>query len=192
MECAVCYGEQGPFQKLCCGHTFCTGCIKQWYLKGVSSSGANSSCPMCRKPIYFKGFHKVREQWNEDAWENRCAEVFSEALDEAFSDAQDMAESFPERFRPDIMEDAILDMIELEKTYRFLKAENIDADDIAYVLMETMDYYSDRHLDRVRWLDEPPRDWVSRYTRPSGSARSAKRARQPMDEWVTLSFYVEL
>lgn len=187
MECSVCYGEQGPFQKLCCGHTFCTGCIKTWYLKGTGTG-----CPMCRRPIYFKGFHKVREQWDEDAWENRCAEVFSEALDDAFVQAQDMADSFPEQFRSEIMAEAIDDMVELEKTFRFLKAENIASDDIAYVLMETMDYYSDRHLDRVRWLDEPPRDWVSRYTRPSGAARSAKRARQPMDEWVTLSFYVEV
>ena len=37
-ECSVCYSETGPFQKLCCGHTFCTRCVKNWYLKGVAGA----------------------------------------------------------------------------------------------------------------------------------------------------------
>ena len=184
----MCYGDQGPFQKLCCGHTFCTGCVRQWYLKGK----AGASCPMCRRPMYFKGFHKVREQWNEEAWENQCAEVLSDAIDGVFENAQEFVSFFPEEFQDEIMAGVIDDVIEVEKTFRFLKAEGITADDIAYVIMDTADYYSDRHLDRVRWFDEPPKEWVSRYTRPNGSARSAKRARAPMDEWVTLSFYVEV
>jgi hypothetical protein len=61
---------------------------------------------MCRAPIYFKGFHKVREQWNEDARENKCDEVFSQALDECFAEAQDFAESLPPRWRDRIMKDA--------------------------------------------------------------------------------------
>ena len=189
MECAVCYSEVGPFQNLCCGHTFCTGCVKQWYLKGTGTG-----CPMCRRPIYFKGFHKVREQWDEDAWENRCADALAEAFDGVFAEAQEMAQMFPEEFRAEIMAEVIDDMVDLEKTFRFLKAENIASEDIAYVLMDTMDYYSDRHLNKVRWLDEPTKEWVSRYSGRGGSsgAKGSKRCRARPDEWVTLSFYVEL
>ena len=76
-ECSVCYSEAGPFRKLTCNHEFCTGCIKTWYLKG-----SGTGCPMCRRPIYFKGFHNVRDEWDEVAWENRCADVFSAAIDQ--------------------------------------------------------------------------------------------------------------
>lgn len=91
-ECSVCYSEAGPFVKLCCGHEFCSGCIKTWYLKGVSSSGANSACPMCRRPIYFRGFHALQEKWSEDAWEGRCAEIFSEALENIVTESIDLIE----------------------------------------------------------------------------------------------------
>lgn len=186
MECSVCYSECGPFQKLCCGHDFCTGCIKTWYLKGTGTG-----CPMCRRPIYFKGFAKVRDQWDEEAWETRCAEVLSQALDATIENSIEMAEHFPE-FQDEIMDDVIIDMVEIEKTFRFLKAEGIASEDIEYVLTETSDYYSDRHLERVRWIDEPVKEWISRYAQLGGSARCAKRARARQDAWFTVSFYVEL
>lgn len=189
MECSVCYGDSGSFQKLCCGHTFCTGCIKTWYLKG---RGANTECPMCRAPIYFKGFHKVREQWDEEAWETRCAEVLSEAIDECVAEAVEMAEYFPDDFRPQIIGDAVNDLKDIERTFRFLKAEGIAAEDIEYVLMDTVDYYSDRHLDRVRWLDEPPKEWFTRYPVQNAAHRCGARARALMDDWCTVNFVVLL
>jgi len=86
-ECSVCYGESGPFVKLCCGHEFCTGCVKAWYLKGTGTG-----CPMCRRPMYFRGFHKMQDQWNEDSWEGRCADIFGEALQERISEFIDTIE----------------------------------------------------------------------------------------------------
>ena len=187
-ECDICYGESGPFQKLCCGHTFCTGCVKNWYLKGV----AGASCPMCRAPIYFKGFHKVRDEWNEEAWENKCDEVFSQAIDECFAEAQDFAESFPERWRGRIMNDVLEDFIDIEKTYRFLKNEGISSDDMEEVFYWG-DYYSDRHMNKYGYLDEPPKSFASRYpiVEKSGS-KGFKRVRARQDPWATVSFYFEI
>lgn len=189
MECSVCYGESGPFQKLCCGHTFCTGCIKNWYLRGA----AGTSCPMCRRPVYFKGFHKMRDEWNEEAWESRCADVFSEVIDEAFENARILAAAFSPRMYTRLMNEALDDIKDAEKTYRYLKSEDVTSDDIEYVLLDTYDYYSDRHINKVWWCDEPQKQFETRYpwlTQSTGG--SPKRVRAREDPWVTLSFYVEL
>ena len=188
MECAVCYSESGPFQKLCCGHVFCKGCIKSWYLKGANGS----ACPMCRAPVYWSGFHKVRDEWNEEAYENRCAEVYGQALEEAFEEAQDFAEQFPPRWRARVFRDVIEDFIDIEKTYRFMKwhdAHPSDMEDVFYY----GDYYSDRAVGKHVWDDEPPKEWVTRYPAgTNGSARCGSRRRAAEDEWVTLGVYLVL
>ena len=188
-ECAVCYSESGPFQKLCCGHVFCKGCIKSWYLKGANGS----ACPMCRSPIYWSGFHKVRDEWNEEAYENKCADVFSQALDEAFEEAQEFAEQFPPRWRSRVLRDVIEDFIDIEKTYRFMKWHDAHPDAIEDVFYYG-DYYSDRAVGKHTWDDEPPKEWMTKY--PGGgersSARRSARRRAAEDEWVTLGVYLVL
>lgn len=187
-ECSVCYGEQGPFQTLTCSHAFCNGCIKQWYLKGTGTG-----CPMCRRAIYFKGFHKVREQWDEDAWESRCAEALGNAFDECIAESLEMAEAFPKKYRSQIMAGIVNDLGDIEKTYRYLKSEGIAAEDIEYVLMECEDYYSDRHIDRVRYLDEPVKEFASRYPCiAKSSSASPCRGRAHQDPWCTISFFIEV
>jgi hypothetical protein len=183
-ECAVCYGESGPFQKLCCGHTFCKGCIKEWYLRGAS--GANTTCPLCRSPVYWSGFHRVKDEWNREAYENKCADVFSEALDTAFVEAQEFAEEFPPRWRQRIFRDVIDDFMEIEKTYNVLKFEGASADEIDEVFYWG-DYFSDRHLTKGWWADEPTKEWVSKYPVQTSPERCGKRQRAFADEWVTLS-----
>ena len=184
MECSVCYGESGPFQKLCCGHDFCNGCIKTWYLKGTGTG-----CPMCRAPIYFKGFHKVREQWNKDALENKCDEVFGEALDERFAEAQDFANEFSPKWHSRIFKELIDDFIEIEKTYRFLKNEGVGPEDMGEVFYWG-DYYSDRHMNKCWYLDEPRKAFASRYPIVEKSrGKGFKRSRARQDPWVTMSLY---
>ena len=185
MECAVCYGEIGPFQKLCCGHTFCTGCVKNWYLKGA----AGSSCPMCRAPIYFKGFRAVRDQWNEEAYETRCAEILSEVIDESIAEANEMAEDFPD-YRDEILEDTMQDLVEIEKTFRFLRNEGLSTEDIDYVLRYTTDYYSDRHLDKCWYNDEPIKDPAPKLAN-RGAGRCGKRARARQDPWATFTLIID-
>ena len=182
MECSVCYGECGPFQKLACGHDFCTGCVKTWYLKGTGTG-----CPMCRAPIYFKGFHKVRDQWNEEAWENKCDDVFGEALDERFAEAQEFAESFSPKWRNMIFKELFENFVEVEKTYRFLKNEGVSPEDLEDVFYWG-DYYSDRHMDKYSYLDEPRKEAVP-TVQSRGGGKGFKRSRARQDPWVTISFY---
>ena len=187
MECAVCYNDCAKACKLVCGHVFCTGCVKEWYRKGTGTG-----CPMCRRPMYFKGFHKARDQWDEEAYETRCAEVLSQALDASIEEGVEMAEMWPEEFTERIFSVTMDDIRAIEKTWRFLVHEGVCAEDIEYVLDATGDYYSDRHLDRYRWFDEPQKKWVSRYAKSKGASRCAKRARARQDAWFEVSFYVEL
>lgn len=186
MECSVCYGEAGPFQKLCCGHEFCTGCLKTWYLKGTGTG-----CPMCRRPIYFKGFHAVRDQWDEDAWETRCAEALSSAIDASVEESFEMARIFGDEFKDEILGDLTLDLVDIERTFRALKAEGLVAEDIDYVLNETGIYMSDRHLDRARWIDEPLKEPASRYPIIAKTVTGLKRNRALQDEWCTVNLVVE-
>lgn len=90
------------------------------------------------------------------------------------------------------MSDVINDIADIEKTFRFLKAENIASDDIEYILMETTDYYSDRHLNKMRWLDEPIKEWVSKYPLRKDGVKGGKRCRAREDEWFTMTLYVQL
>ena len=186
-ECAVCFSESGPFQKLCCGHTFCKGCIKQWYSKGAA--GANTSCPLCRRPMYWRGFHAVKEAWDDEAYENKCTEVFGQALDECFEEAQDFADDFPPQWRSRIFRDLIEDFLDLEKTFRFLKNERVHPDDIEEVFYYG-DYYSDRHMDKCRWLDEPPKDVATRYPLRKDNTKGGKRCRAREDEWFEMTVYL--
>lgn len=181
MECAVCYDECAHACKLVCGHVFCTKCVKEWYHKGTGTG-----CPMCRRPMYFKGFHKAREAWDEDAYETRCGEVLAEAMDACISEAMEMAEYFAPVFRKSILAETIIDLQEMEKTFRFLKSEGCYADEIDYVLNETDDYYSDRHIDHYRYIDEPRKEAPVRHSTRCG-ARCGRRARARIDQWFIIS-----
>jgi hypothetical protein len=54
MECPVCYESEARC-RFTCGHGFCEGCTKSWYMKG------KSSCPMCRASMCFKGITKLKK-----------------------------------------------------------------------------------------------------------------------------------
>ena len=188
MECAVCYEECGSQAcKLVCGHVFCNGCVKEWYRKGTGTSG----CPMCRRPMYFKGFHKARDAWDEEAYDTRCTEILAETMETCIQEAFEMADYFPRKFRREILAGTLHDLREMEKTFRFLKSECLTPDDIDYVLNETDDYYSDRHIDHYSWSDEPVKEPAPRCpARAAGRAGRRVRARQ--DPWFTVSLIFEV
>jgi hypothetical protein len=147
---------------------------------------------MCRRPIYFSGFHKVRESWDEEAWENKCAEIYGEALDQVFEEAQEFAETFGPKWRARIFRDVIEDFKDLDRTLRALKAYDAPLDAIEDAFYYD-DYYSDRHLNKWEWYDEPAKDLALRYPgRTGGMGRCGTRTRALEDEWVTLNFVIEL
>jgi hypothetical protein len=141
---------------------------------------------MCRSPVYWPGFYKVKDEWNREAYENKCAEAFGEALDDCFEEAREFAEEFPPRWRQRIFRNVIEEFIDIEKTYNVLKYENAEPDEIDEVFYWG-DYYSDRHLTKGTWLDEPAKEWVSKYPAQVGPERRGKRQRAFADEWVTFS-----
>ena len=62
MECSICYTDQ-KMCKLSCNHLFCKSCIKTWYLAGTNGVG-DSTCPMCRTSLEFKGSEFVKLMWS--------------------------------------------------------------------------------------------------------------------------------
>jgi hypothetical protein len=136
MDCSVCY-ETGPCRKLCCGHEFCSGCIKSWYLKGTGTG-----CPMCRRPIYFKGFHKVEDQWNVDAWETRCSEVFEQSVEHTMQDLRETLSEWPREYHAFFTRKAMKDLRATERMFSALKEGGYEAEEIDYLLNETDFYFT--------------------------------------------------
>ena len=139
MECSVCY-ETGPCRKLCCGHEFCSGCIKSWYLKGTGTG-----CPMCRRPIYFKGFHKVEDQWNEDAWETRCSEALEHSIEDTLQTLCENLVQWPPEFHAFFTRHAMKDLRKNERMFSALKENGFDSEEIDYLLNETDVYFVKNH-----------------------------------------------
>jgi len=139
--------------------------------------------------MYWRGFHKVRAEWQEEAYEHKCAEVFGQALDEAFEEAQDFADEFPPQWRSRIFRDLIEDFLDLERTYRFMKWHEASPDDMEDVFYYG-DYYSDRRIHKYVWDDEPPREFATRYPLRKDGTRGGKRCRAREDEWFELTVYL--
>lgn len=186
-ECSVCYTEEGAFRKLTCGHEFCSGCIKTWYQKGTGTG-----CPMCRRPIYFKGFHRVRDQWDEDAWEAKCADIYGDAIDAAIEEAVDMGEYFSAKYRSSIINSAFDAIKDIECTLRYLKSRDLHTDDIEYILFETNDYYSDRNIHKSFYdAEDPPLDFFTKYPNRKDGVKGGKRCRARPDEWATYTLIID-
>jgi hypothetical protein len=110
---------------------------------------------MCRRAVYFKGFHKKQEEWAEEAWENKTAELFGEAIDELVETTAESKEEIPEFSR---YFDAALgrDLKDLDRTMRYLKSENVHEESIADCLYYE-EYYSDRKIGAKKQQREKPR-----------------------------------
>jgi hypothetical protein len=75
----VCYESEARC-RFTCGHGFCEGCTKSWYMKG------KSSCPMCRASMCFKGITKLKKEWyrekQEETYKNLLIQMFDELIEE--------------------------------------------------------------------------------------------------------------
>lgn len=152
MECSVCYEELSQRSRctLVCRHAFCHGCIKEWCQKG-----SGTGCPMCRRAVYFKGFHKKQEEWEEEAWHVKTSEIMGEAIDALVEEAQIDKKEFPNFSR---YFDAQLkqDLKKVDRTVRFLKSEYVHEDYIESCLAYE-DHYSDRKIGAKNEYREIPR-----------------------------------
>lgn len=75
----MCYENEARC-RFTCGHGFCEGCTKTWYMKG------KSSCPMCRASMCFKGITKLKKEWyrekQEETYKNLLVQMFDELMEE--------------------------------------------------------------------------------------------------------------
>lgn len=79
MECPVCY-ENEACCKFTCGHNFCHSCTKSWFQKG------QSTCPMCRASMCFRGIVKLKKKWyrekQDEVYKHLVARIFDELAHE--------------------------------------------------------------------------------------------------------------
>jgi hypothetical protein len=104
--------------------------------------------------------YKMREKWEEEAYEAKVGDVLSRAIDESIIEEIEMDREYREVFGEGDanLSEMILDDIKaMERTCRFLKSEDVHQDDIDYVLRETDDYYSDKCLNSKNEFREKPR-----------------------------------
>jgi len=137
--------------------------------------------------MYFKGFHKIRDQWDEDSWEEKCSDIFGQAIDEAFEQSSELAEMFGRRTGRQIMLNLVEDIKELESTLNALKSWSVSSEEIEYIILETDDYYSHRRSNRSKWEDEPVKEFLTRYPMRKDGKKGGKRCRALEDEWATLN-----
>lgn len=104
------------------------------------------TCPMCRKNVHYR--RMPISKWRKEAEETKKEQVFQDAFESTLEDLIAPIE---------ICEGVVIQrnnvpvhqLEYIERTYRAIK-DDATADDIDYVLFETLDYYSDRrtHLNK--------------------------------------------
>ena len=152
MECAICYSDSKAPVKLVCGHVFCRECVKSWYLKGTGSG-----CPMCRRPVYFRGFHKVRIDWEIDSWYEQCQQLFGDRFDAEIEATVYLGKLCGlKRFSPKHIRD-------LESTFECGLIDGLLVDEMDYLLNESGAYFSVRRFNRCpRYYRDPIKAKVMR------------------------------
>jgi len=100
---------------------------------------------MCRRPIYFKGFHKVEHKWNEEAWEVRCSEAFEKSVDDTIQNLCENLVQWSSEFHPFFIRHAMNNLRENERMFSTMKEECFDSEEIDYLLNETDIYFAKNH-----------------------------------------------
>ena len=125
---------------------------------------------MCRKPIYFKGFSKFKEEWEQEKTENMYEEVYHEIFDEMlereFWDDDDENET--------LYPWAISDLEEVQT--KFHKLLELKDKGIIYSYDEIADILSSIFLDVIVNKDScKTDDTVYRYVQFVGTSKVYKR-----------------
>lgn len=179
MECPVCYSADACCH-LVCGHSFCGGCTKEWWLKS-----AESNCPMCRAPLYFRGLRKMAERWEEEREEKMKEAVYTKIFNEII---EDLGEEFDEL-------EATLTMFALrEFDERFRKfAYECDWDFTEEELYEIVgDMFMDIYNEKCVWDESAPDNLLFVSKGKNGTERKIKYATSrdtptpPMDLYTIL------
>jgi hypothetical protein len=84
----------------------------------------------------------VEEQWNKDAWETRCSEVFEHSIEEVMQDLREMLIAWPQEFHAFFKRKAMKDLRATERMFAAMKECGYEADEIDYLLNETDMYFA--------------------------------------------------
>ena len=156
-DCSICYEVCTGPKKLICGHVFCTGCIKEWYLKSDEPA-----CPMCRGPLYFRGF--LRSGWREEKEgkvddDETFIRVFDWMISDRFSQFEE-EDLIPDEYD---LNELMWDLGDVQQTYNTLKlhynASEDEIEDVIYNDYRTMSFFNQKYI----WVDEPPKPQFTRY-----------------------------
>ena len=155
MECPVCYCATANC-KLVCGHGLCRDCATSWYKKSDEPN-----CPMCRQPMYFKGMKKLKDEMEEDRFEEHCTELFTEASDDLFEDWEmEMLElrkaEFPPRIMKFFLDEIMDDLKDAEKKIKVMREQGWDINDMRCIL----EGWEFQYRQKFDWCDTPPKDHV--------------------------------
>ena len=171
MECPVCYCATASC-KLVCGHGLCRDCATSWYKKSDEPN-----CPMCREPMYFKGMREVKNDMEEERFEEHCAELFTEALEDIFEDWEmELLElrkaELPPRMFKFIMNEMLDDLLDAEKKIHVMREQGWDIDDMRCIL----EGWEFQYRQKFDWVDPPPKDQVPdiRWREPQAILISCK------------------
>ena len=119
---------------------------------------------MCRRPIYFKGFHTVRDKWDEDSLDIKCNEVLISTFDAYIEEGVEIARMVRKKQDQRYILDGVMEDIKTaERMFRFLKYDGCDADEIDYLINDTDYYFSDRNMGKYVWDDDVIREKVTQY-----------------------------
>jgi len=137
MECPVCYCATAKCQ-LVCGHAMCSDCAKSWYQKSDEPN-----CPMCREPMYFKGMWRLKEDMEEQRYDDQCSDLFSEATGDIFEDVEAELLHFRKtepspstyRFFTSYLMDCLMeDLEDIQKKFSVMQAQDYGIDEMRCVL----------------------------------------------------------
>ena len=92
--------------------------------------------------MYFKGFHRVEEQWNEDARETRCSEVYEQLVEDTMENLQGMLIQWPPEFHAFFLRNAMRELKQNERMFVSLKQSGYASEDIDYLFNETDFYFT--------------------------------------------------
>lgn len=113
MECPVCYCDTN-INHLVCGHQLCTTCTNRW----------QSTCPMCREPLCFRGIIEQKKQWKM----GRRDQVYLDIMNELMTDCPDDCVPFLSR---------CLSIIQERYVFVLKNYPDVDADCMEIILRNT-------------------------------------------------------
>ena len=166
MECPVCYCATASC-KLVCGHGLCRDCATSWYKKSDEPN-----CPMCREPMYFRGMRQIKNEMEEDRFEEHCTDLFTEAIEDIFEDWElELLElrkaGIPAKLHKLFLRDFMQDIMGVEKKIQVMRDQGWDVE-----LMRTiLEGWEFQYREKFWWgsdISMPFQVPVSRYPQWKG------------------------